>query len=226
MCILVIEFTSHCTESIGPESGDRLFSDRRGPTAGKACDGWPIRLYAHQPRRVASSSLGLYRVEATVHYSMDRQYVNWLAPALVGVGLGLLLFAFFQAYYYAQNPPPGTYNIVTFGSPPSMAFNGRLIEAFTFVLVEFFVGATVFKAGLNLLPKVTPTPSQAQPKPAAAARPSLSPSSAPAPAVASPAVAAAEASSASPAKPPIRAGVTAPLWSEDVPPSPGVIPQT
>lgn len=165
-------------------------------------------------------------MESTVRYSMDRQYVKWLAPALVGVGLGLLLFAFFQSYYYAQNPPPGTYNIVTFGSPPSVAFNGRLLEAFTFVVVELFVGAMVFKAGLNLLPKVTSAPSQAQPRPAPAARPSLQPTSAPAPAVVPPTVSAAKTSSAPPAEPPIPAGSTAAPWSEDTTPSPGVIPQT
>ncbi len=90
---------------------------------------------------------------------MERVFERSLGAALVAIGLGLLLFGFVQAYDYTIHPPSGTYNVVSFGgkggnssanSSINGTFNGRFLEAFTFLGIEYLVGASVLKAGWNL----------------------------------------------------------------------------
>jgi len=88
---------------------------------------------------------------------MERALEKMLGTALVAVGVGLLLFAFYQAYSYTQSPPSGTYNIVNFGggggngTSVNGSFNGRFVEAFTFLGIEYLAGAAVLKGGWNLV---------------------------------------------------------------------------
>ena len=89
---------------------------------------------------------------------MERQYERILGTALVAIGLALLLFGFLQAYQYTIHPPSGTYNVVTFGGggpggngSVNGSFNGRFVEAFTFLGIEYLVGASILKAGWNLV---------------------------------------------------------------------------
>jgi hypothetical protein len=99
---------------------------------------------------------------------MERAYEKSIGTALVAIGLGLLLFGFYQAYEYTQNPPSGTYNIVkAFGGNNSfnITFNGRFLEAFTFVGIEYLVGASVLKGGWNLItPKAETISVRVKPK--------------------------------------------------------------
>jgi len=79
-----------------------------------------------------------------------------LGTALVAVGLGLLLFGFVQAYDYTQHPPSGNYTIFSFGGASggggvNGSFNGRFVEAFTFLGIEYLAGAAILKAGWNLV---------------------------------------------------------------------------
>ena len=88
--------------------------------------------------------------------TMERAYERSLGTALVAVGLGLLLFGFVQAYGYTQHPPSGNYTIFSFGGGGggggvNGSFNGRFVEAFTFLGIEYLVGASVIKAGWNLV---------------------------------------------------------------------------
>jgi hypothetical protein len=88
---------------------------------------------------------------------MERVWERGLGTALVAVGLGLLLFGFVQAYDYTVHPPSGTYNVFTLGgggggnSSINGSFNGRFLEAFTFLGIEYLVGASILKAGWNLV---------------------------------------------------------------------------
>ncbi len=87
---------------------------------------------------------------------MDQAYEKSLGTALVVVGLGLLLFGFVQAYDYTVHPPAGTYNIFSFGggggnNSVSGTFNGRYVEAFSFLAIEYLVGAAILRAGWNLI---------------------------------------------------------------------------
>ena len=83
---------------------------------------------------------------------MERAYEKSVGTALVAIGLVLLLFGFYQAYQYTQSPPTGTYNIVTGGgSSFNLTVNGRFVEAFTFLAIEYLVGASVLRAGWNLM---------------------------------------------------------------------------
>jgi len=91
---------------------------------------------------------------------MDRTYDRSLGTALVAIGLGLLLYGFVQAYDYTVHPPTGTYNVVTVGGKGgngsgngsvNASFNGRFLEAFTFLGIEYLVGASILKAGWNLI---------------------------------------------------------------------------
>jgi hypothetical protein len=88
---------------------------------------------------------------------MERVWERGLGTALVAVGLGLLLFGFVQAYDYTVHPPSGTYNVFTIGgggggnSSINGSFNGRFLEAFTFLGIEYLVGASILKAGWNLV---------------------------------------------------------------------------
>jgi len=89
---------------------------------------------------------------------MERAYERLLGTALVAVGLGLLLFAFVQAYDYTVHPPTGTYPIFNFGGSGgggngsvNGTFNGRFLEAFTFLGIEYLAGASILKGGWNLV---------------------------------------------------------------------------
>jgi len=86
---------------------------------------------------------------------MERAYDRALGTALVAIGLGLLLYGFVQAYDYGMHPPSGTYNIVQFhtnsGNGTNLTFNGRFVEAFTFLGIEYLVGASILRAGWNLI---------------------------------------------------------------------------
>jgi len=129
---------------------------------------------------------------------MERVYERSLGTALVAIGLGLLLYGFVQAYDYTLHPPTGTYNVVTVGGRAGNgsgngsvngSFNGRFLEAFTFLGIEYLVGASILKAGWNLItPKaetisvrvkprsiqaepVSPPPAVSSPAPPAAGAP-------------------------------------------------------
>ncbi|HYA10387.1 MAG TPA: hypothetical protein VEH10_01760 [Thermoplasmata archaeon] len=91
---------------------------------------------------------------------MERAYDRSLGTALIAVGLGLLLFGFVQAYDYTVHPPTGNYNVVTIGGKAGNgsgsgavngSFNGRFLEAFTFLGIEYLVGASILKGGWNLI---------------------------------------------------------------------------
>ncbi len=87
---------------------------------------------------------------------MDRAYEKSIGTALLAIGLGILLFGFYQAYEYTQSPPSGTYNVVhaTGGGGNgsfNITFNGRFLEAFTFLGIEYLVGASILKGGWNLI---------------------------------------------------------------------------
>jgi hypothetical protein len=87
---------------------------------------------------------------------MERAYERSIGTALVAIGLGLLLFGFYQAYEYIQSPPSGTYDVVKGGggngnNSVNFTFNGRFLEAFTFLGIEYLVGASILKGGWNLI---------------------------------------------------------------------------
>jgi len=87
---------------------------------------------------------------------MERGFEKALGTALVAIGLAVLLFGFNQAYGYTQSPPSGTYTIfkITGGGGNgsiNASFNGRFVEAFTFLGIEYLVGASILKAGWNLV---------------------------------------------------------------------------
>jgi hypothetical protein len=88
---------------------------------------------------------------------MERAYERTLGTVLVAIGLGILLFGFYQAYEYTQHPPAGTYNVFSLsggGSGNSSingTFNGRFLEAFTFLGIEYLVGASILRGGWNLV---------------------------------------------------------------------------
>ncbi len=147
---------------------------------------------------------------------MERTYDRALGTALVALGIGLLLFGFVQAYDYTVHPPTGTYNVVNFGgsggggnaggsgqTSVNGTFNGRFLEAFTFLGIEYLVGASILKAGWNLItPKaetiaVRVKPRSLQVEPVPAPLPTNVPTGSPAPA----AVSAGPALSATPSPP-------------------------
>ncbi len=88
---------------------------------------------------------------------MERAYERTLGTVLVAIGLGILLFGFYQAYEYTQHPPTGSYNVFSLsggGSGNSSingTFNGRFLEAFTFLGIEYLVGASILRGGWNLV---------------------------------------------------------------------------
>jgi len=89
---------------------------------------------------------------------MERAYERLLGTVLVGIGLGLLVFAFVQAYDYTIHPPTGNYTIFNFGwsggggnGSVNGTFNGRFVEAFTFLGIEYLAGAAILKGGWNLV---------------------------------------------------------------------------
>lgn len=123
---------------------------------------------------------------------MDRAYDKSLGTALVAIGLGLLLYGFVQAYDYTVNPPTGAYNVVQFGGKGGNgsfngSFNGRFLEAFTFLGIEYLIGASILKAGWNLItPKaetisVRVKPRSIQVEPAGASAPPTSSAGPPSP---------------------------------------------
>ncbi|HLN51822.1 MAG TPA: hypothetical protein VK455_07200 [Thermoplasmata archaeon] len=89
--------------------------------------------------------------------AMERAYERTLGTVLVAVGMGILLFGFYQAYEYTQHPPTGNYNVFSLsggGSGNSSingTFNGRFLEAFTFLGIEYLVGASILRGGWNLV---------------------------------------------------------------------------
>jgi len=89
---------------------------------------------------------------------MERAYERSLGTALAAIGLGILLFGFVQAYDYAQHPPTGNYTIFTFGGgggggggSANGSFNGRFVATFAFLGIEYLVGASILRAGWNLV---------------------------------------------------------------------------
>ncbi len=88
---------------------------------------------------------------------MERAYERTVGTVLVAVGVGLLLFGFVQAYGYTVHPPSGTYTIFNLSgggggnSSVSGSFNGRFVEVFAFVGIEYLVGAAILKGGWNLI---------------------------------------------------------------------------
>ena len=134
---------------------------------------------------------------------MERKFEKTLGTALVAIGLAILLFGFYQAYTYTQSPPSGQYKIFNIGGGAgsgsgnnggnfSGSFNGIFLVTFMFLVIEYLVGASILRAGWNLVtpkaetiqvrvkprslqvepvgPSVPPTPVPAVP-PAAAANP-------------------------------------------------------
>jgi len=99
---------------------------------------------------------------------MERAYEKSIGTALVAIGVGLLLFGFYQAYEYTQSPPSGTYDIVKAGGGNNsfnLTFNGRFVEAFTFLAIEYLVGASVLRGGWNLItPKAETIQVRVKPK--------------------------------------------------------------
>lgn len=88
--------------------------------------------------------------------AMERSFERLLGTALVAVGVALLLFAFVQGYDYTKTPPSGTYNVVSFGGGNSNgsvsgSFNGRFVEAFVFLGIEYLAGAAILRGGWNLV---------------------------------------------------------------------------
>lgn len=139
----------------------------------------------------------LYKWELTNLTVMDRTYEKSVGTALVAVGVGLLLFGFVQAYGFVEHPPTGNYPIFNLGGGSGNAsvngtFNGRFVEAFTFLGIEYLVGASILRAGWNLItPKaetiavrVKPRSLQVEPADAPAPLPAPAPSGAGAPAAA------------------------------------------
>ncbi len=130
---------------------------------------------------------------------MDRAYEKRLGTVVLAIGLGILLFGFFQAYEYTQSPPSGSYPLFHLGgsgggnSTLNSTFNGLPIVIFTFLIVEYLVGATILKAGWNLItPKaetiqvrVKPRSLQVEPVGASVPTASTAPAAATAPPAAS-----------------------------------------
>jgi hypothetical protein len=91
---------------------------------------------------------------------MERAWEKSLGTALVAIGLGLLLYGFVQAYDYTVHPPTGTYTILQFGGgggggggggSVNGTFNGRFVEAFAFLGIEYLIGASILRGGWNLI---------------------------------------------------------------------------
>jgi len=87
---------------------------------------------------------------------MDRSFEKSVGTALVAVGVGLLLFGFVQAYGFVEHPPTGNYPIFNLGGgggnqSVNGTFNGRFVEAFSFLGIEYLVGASILRAGWNLI---------------------------------------------------------------------------
>ncbi len=83
---------------------------------------------------------------------MERAHERNLGTALLAVGLGILLFGFVQAYEYTQHPPVGQYPVVTFQtSGGNGTFNGAFLVTFAFLGLEYLVGASILRAGWNLI---------------------------------------------------------------------------
>ncbi len=123
---------------------------------------------------------------------MERAYERAIGTALVAIGLGILLFGFVQAYDYSIHPPSGTYQVFSLSggkgnSSLNATFNGRFLVTFTFLGIEYLVGASILRAGWNLItPKaetisvrVKPRSLQVEPAGASALPPPSSPSGPP-----------------------------------------------
>jgi hypothetical protein len=87
---------------------------------------------------------------------MERAWEKSLGTALVAIGLGLLLYGFVQAYDYTVHPPTGSYTVVQFGGgggggSVNGTFNGRFVEAFAFLGIEYLIGASILRGGWNLI---------------------------------------------------------------------------
>ena len=89
---------------------------------------------------------------------MERAWERSLGTGLVAVGVGLLLFGFVQAYDYTVHPPTGSYVIFQFGGgggggggSANGTFNGRFVEAFAFLGIEYLAGASILRGGWNLI---------------------------------------------------------------------------
>ncbi len=101
---------------------------------------------------------------------MERAFERWWGTALAVLGLVILLFGFVQAYEYTQHPPTGDYPVVSFGggggnSSVNGTFNGRFLVSFAFLGIEYLVGASILKAGWNLLtPKAETISVRVKPK--------------------------------------------------------------
>lgn len=150
---------------------------------------------------------------------MDTRYEKTLGTILTALGIAILLFGFYQAYEYTQSPPSGSYNLFSFGggggglagnSSISGSFNGRALVTFMFLGIEYLVGASILKAGWNLItPKaetiqVRVKPRSLQVEPVGASIPSTS--SPPALNLPTPV--------ASPSIPPVSTAPVAPAWAE------------
>jgi hypothetical protein len=138
---------------------------------------------------------------------MDRAFEKRFGTALVALGLGILLFGFAQAYEYTQHPPSGQYTLFKLGgsgggnSTINGSFNGLPVVILTFLVIEYLVGATILKAGWNVItPKaetiqvrVKPRSLQVEP-----VGPSVAPTSAPTPSTQPPPVTPEESGGAPP----------------------------
>ncbi|HYA58348.1 MAG TPA: hypothetical protein VEH57_07840 [Thermoplasmata archaeon] len=104
---------------------------------------------------------------------MERALEKSLGCALTAIGLAILLFGFYQAYHYTQSPPSGTYNVFQLGGSGggggngsiNGSFNGRFLVTFMFLGIEYLVGASILKAGWNLItPKAETIQVRVKPK--------------------------------------------------------------
>jgi len=87
---------------------------------------------------------------------MERAYEKSLGTALVAIGIAVLLFGFYQAYNYTQNLPSANYKVFSIGGGGSGSningsFNGAFLATFSFLVIEYLVGASILKAGWNLV---------------------------------------------------------------------------
>ena len=143
-------------------------------------------------------------------------YEKRLGTVLVAVGLGVLLFGLYQAYIFTVNPPAGQYFFVTFSGAVNGSLNGRFIEAFSFLLVEYLVGASILRAGWNLItPKAETIQVRVKPRSLQVEDASPAEISSPAPATASPSPSPSVPSAGLSFQEPTRAAASAAPWAEE-----------